>query len=97
MKKVGRLLVFSCVSFSQRTDPRRDVNWSTKWTEGSALCGLEHFECFFISRTMSVITPCCTRAVVSLGRSVARDSGVSLLFVFFFKKNVKGHLAGPTP
>ena len=39
---------------------------------------------------MSVITPCCTRAVVSLGRSVARDSGVSLLFVFFKKKNGEG-------
>ena len=49
-RKLEDSCVFGCVSISQRTDPRRDVNWSTKWKseriEGSASCGLELFECF---------------------------------------------------
>ena len=31
LRKLEDHVVFGCASISQRTDPRRDVNWSTKW------------------------------------------------------------------
>ena len=54
----------------------------------------------FISRTMSVITPCCSRVLIDPWEEccLLRDSRLPFLVVFVLLKFfVTKHLAGPTP